>query len=207
MGAIDSGDRPQDRTDVARYMSMTSPTQIWNHVAVQLSTARQLTVSENARAFALMNMAIADAAVAVFEAKYHYNFWRPLTAVRSGDADGNSRTEPEPGWMSLINAPAYPSYPSGFGAFSNAARHALEQLFGRGPQAFTIAANPALPGMALSYTRLRHLTDDIADARVYGGIHFRFEQDEAENMGERIARYVVKHQLRRACPSDCDNDN
>jgi hypothetical protein len=196
IGAAQAPTRPQDRTDLARYMSMTSPTQIWNPVADQLSSTQRLTLSGRARMFALMNMAVADAAIALFEAKYHYNYWRPVTAIRAGDLDENPRTEGDPNFTSLITAPAYPSYPSGFGALSNAASSVLERLFGRGPQRFTLTPNPALPNMNLNYTRLRQLTDDIDDARVYGGIHFRFEQEAAEVLGQRVARYVTKHQLR-----------
>ena len=189
IGGAVGAERPADRTDIARYMAQTSPTQLFNDVAVQLSRTHRLTLSENARAFALMNMAVADASIALFEAKYFYNFWRPITAIRNGDLDGNSRTEPDGGFSSLINAPAYPSYPSGFGALCNAARYALEHVFGKGRHSVV------LPGNGLEYRNLRHLTDDVADARVYGGIHFRFEQDVAEVLGERVAQYVVKKQL------------
>ncbi len=204
MGGAFSPSRPEDRTAIARYMAMTSPTQIWNDIAVQFSKADNLTMSETARALALMNMAVADAAIAVFEAKYHYNYWRPVTAIRAGSNDGNPRTESDPGFTTLINAPAYPSYPSGFGAFSNAARHALELVFGRHRQPFALPANSNLPNMTLQYTKLRDLTDDIADARVYGGIHFRFEQDEAEIMGEDIARYIVARRMAPACAAMCE---
>ncbi|MGH9630549.1 MAG: vanadium-dependent haloperoxidase [Bryobacteraceae bacterium] len=204
MGDLYSTARPDDRTDLARYMSMTSPTQIWNHLAVQLSAAEGLTLPENARAFALMNMAVADASIALFEAKYFYEFWRPLTAIRAGDIDGNPRTEGNAGFTSLINAPAYPSYPSGFGSFSNAARYVLERLFGRGRHSIALAPNPAVPNMNLEYKKLRHVTDDIDDARVYGGIHFRFEQEEAEVQGERVARCILQRQLRPTCPGRCE---
>ena len=190
IGGVVSAERPQDRTDIARYMAQTSPTQLFNDVAVQLSRTHGLTLSENARTFALMNMAVADASIALFEAKYFYNFWRPLTAIRNGDLDRNARTEPDSGFISLVNAPAYPSYPSGFGALCNAARPVLEDVFGKGRHSIT------LPGTGLQYRNLRHLTDDVADARVYGGIHFRFEQDAAEVLGERVAQYVMKKQLR-----------
>ena len=205
VGGVFSTNRPEDRTDLARYMSMTSPTQIWNHLATQLSSASGLTLSENARAFALMNMAVADASIALFEAKYFYNFWRPLTAIRAGEMDGNPRTEGDAGFASLINAPAYPSYPSGFASFCNAARVVLEQLFGKGRHSLSLAPNPALPHMKAEYTKLRQVTDDIDDARVYGGIHFRFEQEEGELQGERVARYILQTQLLRpACTGRCE---
>jgi hypothetical protein len=197
--------RPQDRIDVARYAGATGPVQFWNPVAVQLSNAEQLTLPENARLFALMNMAIADAAIVAFEAKYFYNFWRPVTAIRSGDLDNNPRTERDPAFSSFIANPAYPAYPSGHGSLSNAARAALERFFGRGRHAVTLT-NPALPAMTLRYTNLRHITDDIADARIYSGIHFRFDQDAAEELGERVAAYVFRNNLGCARRGGCDAD-
>ena len=196
MGAVEAPGRSQQQSWLAQYMAMTSPTQIWNPVLAQLSAAEGMAVAEKARAFALMNMAIADAAIAVFDAKYHYNFWRPLTAIRGGELDENAKTESDAGFTSFIAAPPYPSYPSGYAAFSNAARGVLEALLGRGPQRFTIPAIAALPELNLEYTRVRQLTDDIDDARICGGIHFRFDQDAASDMGERIGRLVVKKQLR-----------
>jgi hypothetical protein len=197
--------RPQDRIDVARYAAMTSPTQIWNSVAVQLSNAERLSLAENARLFALLNMAVADASIAVFEAKYFYNLWRPVTAIRAGDLDGNSRTAPGSGYMPFIATPPYPAYPSGFGGLCNAARALLEEMFGRGRHTVTLT-NAALPNLTLRYTNLRHITDDAADARIYAGIHFRFDQDAAEVLGERVAAYVLKNNLQCARRGGCNGD-
>ncbi|HYP13026.1 MAG TPA: vanadium-dependent haloperoxidase, partial [Bryobacteraceae bacterium] len=196
--------RPQDRINVARYAAMTSPTQMWNDIAVQLSTAEKLTVSENARLFALLNMAIADAAIAVFEAKYVYNFWRPVTAIRAGDLDGNPGTEPDPNYNTFVNSPAYPAYPSGFGALANAGRSLLERMFGRGRHPVTLSL-PALSGVTLQYTNLRHITDDVSDARIYSGIHFRFDQEAAETLGERVAQFVLRNNLRCANRNACED--
>jgi hypothetical protein len=151
-------------------------------------------------------MAICDAGIAAFEAKYVYHFWRPVTAIRAGDLDRNPKTEVGPGFTPFIATPAYPSYPSGHGSLSNAARRVLERFFGRGRHTITLT-NPALPGVTLRYTNLRHITDDIADARVYAGIHFRFDQEEAEVLGERVAEYVMKHNLQISRPSRRDGEN
>ncbi len=196
--------RPQHRIDVVRYIAMTSPTQVWNSVAFQLSQANQLSLPENARLFALLNMSIADGAIAVFEAKYVYNLWRPVTAIRAGDLDGNPGTEPDPAYNTFIATPPYPSYPSGAGGLGNAGRSLLERIFGRGRQVVTLS-NPALPGVTLRYTNLRHITDDLADARIYGGIHFRFDQDASEVLGERVAAYVVRNNLRCARREACND--
>ena len=93
LGRIDSPFRPQDRTDVARFYAASSTVQVWNSAARQVSAAQGMTLSENARIFALLAMAMADASISVFETKYHYNFWRPVTAIRNGDLDGNKKTD------------------------------------------------------------------------------------------------------------------
>jgi hypothetical protein len=194
--------RPQDRINVVRIAAMTTPIQMWNSVADQLSVADGFSLSQNARLFALVNMTMADAAIAVFEAKYFYNFWRPLTAIRAGDIDGNPGTDADPNFNTFIVTPPYPDYPSGFGGLSNPARALLERIFGRGRHPVTLS-NPALQGVTLQYTKLRHLTDDIADARIYAGIHFRFAQEAAEKLGEGLAQYMLSTKLRCARQDEC----
>ena len=121
-------------------------------------------------------MAISDAAVATFETKYHYNFWRPETAIHDAALDGNDRTEPDCNFQPFVVTPCFPSYPSAHGTLSNAARDAMERIYGNVTFSITFST-PAVPGVTLTYTNLGQITDDIADARVYGGIHFRTDQD------------------------------
>ena len=122
LGRVDSPFRPQDRTDVARFYAATTPVQAWNPAARQASAAQGKTLSENARIFALLAMAICDGSIAVFDTKYYYNLWRPVTAIRAGDIDGNRKTDPDPTWLPLIATPAFPSYPSAHATLSGAAR-------------------------------------------------------------------------------------
>ncbi len=187
--------RPQDRTDVALFYAAVPPTQVWNLAALQV-TPVQGRLSENARAFALINMAISDALVSVFETKYVYAFWRPVTAIRAGDADGNPGTEPDTGWTPFIATPSFPGYPSAHASGSGAARKVAELLFGPVGHAITLS-HPAIAGVTLQYTSFRDITDDVDDARVYGGIHFRFDQEAGGLQGRRVGRYVVKQNLRR----------
>ncbi len=182
VGKSDSAFRPQDRTDVARFYAMTSPVGTWNPAARQVSSVQGLTLSENARLFALLGMAMADGAIASFDTKYHYKLWRPQTAIRNGDIDGNRRTDPDPDWLPLITTPAFPSYASAHATLSGAARAVLERELGKDGHAI-ILANPALPGVILNYTAWDKITDDIDDARVYGGIHFRFDQEAVRSSG------------------------
>ena len=195
LGRVDSGDRPQSRTDVARFFAAASAAYAWNTALQQVSLAARRSLSQNSRAFALLNMAISDALVASIETKYHYVFWRPVTAIHAGDTDGNPLTDVDAGWTPLITTPSFPSYPSAHASASYAARRIAESLFGR-HQAFTLT-HAGLPGVTLMYTSFADLTADIDDARVYGGIHFRFDQEAGAIQGEWVGRYVHQHQLRR----------
>ena len=141
-------------------------------------------------------MAISDALVSVMETKYHYVFWRPITAIRAGDSDDNPRTEPDPVWTPFIVTPCFPSYPSAHASASNAARTIAERIFGSGPHDITLS-HPAVPDVILHYTRFQQITDDIDDARVYGGIHFRFDQEVGGRLGRRVGSYVYRNNLRR----------
>lgn len=196
VGAVDSIGRPQDRTDVARFFAAASPAHVWNSVAQQVSAARGLSLSENAQTFALLNMAISDASVSVFETKYFYIFWRPVTAIGAGDTDGNPHTDPDAAWTPFITTPPFPGYPSAHASASNAGRRIAEIVFGKRDHAFTLS-HPAIPEVTLHYTTFGDLTDDIDDARVYGGIHFRFDQEAGARQGRRVGAYVYAHNLRR----------
>jgi hypothetical protein len=194
VGDINSTERPADRTDVARFYALVSPVLTFNPAASQVATARGSSLSENAHTFALLNMAISDAAVSVFDTKYHYTFWRPETAIRAGGIDGNPKTDPDSGFVPLITTPCFPSYPSAHGTLSNSARAVLERIFGSGRQSITLSTS-ALPGVILHYTKFKDITADISDARVYGGIHFRFDQEAGSRQGRQVGKYVYEHNL------------
>ena len=188
---------------MARFYAMSSPSFVFNLAARQVATAEGSSLSENARALALLNMASNDSLVASFWTKYHYNVWRPETAIHEGDLDGNRKTDADPSFTPYILTPCFPSYPSNHGSGSNSAAEVLRRVYGAGGHDITIA-NPAVPGLTFHYTRFSQITDDISDARVYGGIHYRFDQDAGADLGRDVATYVYKHNLRRA--EDCDDD-
>jgi hypothetical protein len=206
VGRFDSPFRPQDRTDVALFYAATTPVQTFNPAARQVSAAQGKTLSENARIFALLAMAVADASIAVFDTKYTYNRWRPVTAIWGADLDGNKRTTPDPTWLPLIATPAFPSYASAHGTLSGAARAVLERAFGKDGQDITLT-NPGLPGIVLNYTAWGQITDDIADARVYGGIHFRYDQDAGAHQGQQVGKYILRNYLRSARGNDHFGDD
>jgi hypothetical protein len=139
-------------------------------------------------------MAINDSLVASFLNKYHYNFWRPETAIRAGDTDGNSKTHADPSFLPFITTPCFPSYPSNHGSGSNGAAEVLRRLYGEGGHSITLS-NPAVTAITLHYSRFKQITDDVSDARVYGGIHFRFDQEAGERLGRAVATSVYKNNL------------
>jgi len=187
LGRNTSTERSQERSDNVRFYAATSPAYIMNMAARQIAAAQGRSVAENARALALINMAISDAAVASFATKYHYKTWRPETAIHYADGDMT--------WVPLIPAPCFPSYASNHASLSSGGAEVLRRLYGEGEHTITIT-NPAFPSMTYHYTEFKQILNDISDARVLGGIHFRFDQDAGERLGRAVGTAVYKGNLR-----------
>jgi hypothetical protein len=196
VGSVDSVFRPQDRANVARFYAATAPVPVWNAAASQVAVEQSRSISESARVFALVNMAISDAQASVFETKYHYRLWRPETAIRAGDTDGNLLTRGDLAFMPFVPTPCFPSYASAHGSSSGAAREVLERVFGPRHHSITLS-NPTIADVVLQYGTFRQITSDIDDARVYGGIHFRFDQEAGAKLGRQVGAYVHRNSLRR----------
>ena len=193
--SANSTERPQDRANVVLYYAASTPTQVFNQAARQVVAQEGWhSLSENARAFALINMALSDGAVTTFFNKYHYNFWRPETAIHAGDTDGNRKTDADPNWVPFIAAPCFPSYPSAHGTLSGAGAEVMRRLYGEAGHAITLS-NPAVPTIVLHYGSFKQITDDISDARVYGGIHFRTDQDAGARLGRAVGTDSLQEQL------------
>ncbi|MGC2418574.1 MAG: vanadium-dependent haloperoxidase [Candidatus Acidiferrales bacterium] len=203
VGSIDSTERPQDRANVAHFYAASSPTQVFNQAVQQVAQERWRSLSENARALAVVNIAMNDSLVASFFNKYHYNFWRPETAIHAGDTDGNPKTNADPSFAPFITTPCFPSYPSNHGSAANGAAEILRRIYGEGGHFITLS-NPAVPNIVLQYTTFKQITDDISDARVYGGIHFRTDQDAGARLGKATGKAVYKKNLR---PMHDDDDD
>ena len=201
VGSLNSTERPQDRANVALFYAASSPTQVFNQALQQVAQERWHSLSENARALAVVNMAMNDSLVASFLNKYHYNFWRPETAIHAGDTDGNPKTQADPSFVPFVATPCFPSYPSNHGSAANGAAVILKHIYGEGGHFITLS-NPAVPDIVLQYTTFKQITDDISDARVYGGIHFRTDQIAGERLGRAIGKAVYKHNLRRVHDDD-----
>ncbi len=195
VGNISSTDRPDDRSAVATYYASSSPTHVFNQIARQVAQEKGGSIAQNARALALINMAINDSLVASMMNKYHYNLWRPETAIPSGEVDGNAKTEADGAYAPFIVTPCFPSYPSNHGSGSGGGAEVLRRLYGESGHSFTLS-NPAVPNIVLEYSSFNQVVDDISDARVFGGIHFRFDQVAGARLGREVGTAVYKGNLR-----------
>jgi hypothetical protein len=206
VGASASAARPEDIADLVRLYAASSPSFVASMATRQIAEQKGTSLSENARALALINMGASDALVASFMNKYHYNFWRPETGIRTGVSDGNGKTDGESAFATFIPTPCFPSYPSNHASGTNGGLEVMRRLFGAAGHHMTIANNvPALGSLPAttitkSYTQLKEIADDVDDARVYGGIHWRFDQDAGSDLGRAIATEVVKNNLRPVHP-------
>ena len=195
LGSMTSLTRTPEQTEIARFW-LAPPTAIWNGVARQLIQAHALDLSATARALALMYLASADASIACWEAKYTFNFWRPITAIQNGDADANPRTEADPAWTPLFPTPQHPEYLSGHSTNSSAMATVLKLLFGDEPGVSIVAISPTNPGFERHWATLSDGVEEVIDARIYAGIHYRTSDEDGAAVGRKVARFVVNHALR-----------
>jgi PAP2 superfamily len=192
IGSATSAIRTQAQTALARFWIATAP-QNWNPLARQLSRARHLTLSENARAFALLNLACADAFIAAWDAKFTFGQWRPVSAIRRADEDGNPETAPDPSWTPLLMTPPFPDYIAGHTAYAGAAAAVLEHLFGRRPGIALTITSPSAPGVVEIYATFEEIAESVVDARVWGGVHWRTSSERGKEVGRRVGQYVIDH--------------
>lgn len=198
IGDINSTTRTADQTAIARFWAdgpgTVTPPGHWNVIARELALARGLTVVENARLFALLNIAEADAAICSWDAKYADNFWRPVTAIRAADTDGNPATEADPAWTPLLVTPPFPECTSGHSTFSGAAATVLARYFGSDGIAFSTTSED-LPGMTRSFGSFWEAAQEAGMSRIYGGIHFMSGNSLGLLSGARLGAYVMENFL------------
>jgi hypothetical protein len=206
VGASGSAARPPDRADVVRLYAGTSPNFALSMATRQIAAAKGLSRSENARALALIMMGINDSLIASFYNKYHYNLWRPETGIRNGVSDDNGKTEGDASFATFIATPCFPSYPSNHASGTNGGLEVMRRLFGAAGHDITISNNvPALGSLPATmitkhYTKFKDIADDVDDARVYGGIHWRFDQVAGNDLGRAVGTEVAKNHLRPMHP-------
>jgi hypothetical protein len=186
--------RSAEQTDIARFWFVTGP-QAWNPIVRQLTAIKKLDIVDSARLFALVAITTDDAFIAVFEAKYHYNFWRPVTAIRNADLSNNPATLRDPSWLPLGDTPMHPEYPCAHCITSTAAATVLQSVFGNEIPEVSMTSATA-PGITRRWTRLQDYADEVAMARIYAGFHYRFSNAAAHDMGRKIAQLAVQTQLR-----------
>jgi hypothetical protein len=168
----------------------------WNRIARTVASGRKLDLADSARLLALVNVALSDAYVAGWDAKYHYDFWRPHTAIRAAESDGNPATEADTGWSSAEITPPVQDYPSTHSALGDAAAEVLARLLGDATP-FTVGSSTAPEeSPTRSFESFTAAADENADSRVRGGLHFRFSCEEGQKLGRQIGRYAVETQLR-----------
>ena len=194
MGAKTGAGRTAEQTDIARLWELTGPG-LHNQTARQLAATKNLDALDNARLFALYAMAMADSYIAVFDAKYTYNFWRPVTAIRNGDSDGNDATERDPAWEPFIATPMHPEYPCAHCINSAAGAAVLEAFFGDAVSPFSLTS-PTVPGVTRRFSRLSDYVSESIDARVYDGVHYRTSGEVGAAMGRKIGEYTVQNYLK-----------
>jgi len=203
IGSVNSAIRTADQTKVAQlWAGVNTPTNflfVWNNVARTVSSSHGISTVEKARLFALTNMALHDALQTTFASKFVYGLWRPVTAIRRADEDGNASTTADPSWTSLIVNPPYPSYAGNNAAIGTSQSTILTLFFGRDDIGFQHTWEGA-GGATRSYAGFSAMADEEARARVYGGIHFTFDNVAGQSVGRNVANYIFANVMR---PRQC----
>jgi hypothetical protein len=183
--------RTAQQTETALFW--TSPLLAYQPLMRQLVTAKQMGVVDSARFMALEALALNDAIIAVLDAKYHYNFWRPITAIRNGDIDGNPATESDATWQPLANTPMHPEYPCSHCIQSGSVAAVVKAVLGGVDIPEVALTSPATPGVIHRWTNMAAFTEEVANARIWAGFHYRFSTRAGTDMGYQIGEYVVKN--------------
>jgi hypothetical protein len=201
LGSVDSAARSAEQTEIALCGAEPS-LPMWNRVARSVSALRQTGRVENARLFALLNLAMVDATIACWDSKYTYRFWRPVTAIPLADTDGNDETEADPAWTPLRPTPLHPEYPSAHACVSNAAAKVLTSFFGT-HTAFSTATSTCPTGVVRSYDSFRALADEVGDSRIYIGFHFRSSIRDGAKLGRHVGHWTFHRFLQPVEDAEC----
>ena len=192
LGSANSTERTLDQTNAARYWAENPPA-TWSRIFRTLSAQEGLSIVDNARLYGMLYPTAADALISVWDDKAYTSFWRPITAIREADTDGNPRTEKVDGWLPLIPTPPYTEHPSGHSAFSGSIVETLKDFFGTDKIGWTDTNNG---GFTRSFTRFSDAADEVVEARVWSGIHFHNADEQGATMGREIERYAQAHYFR-----------
>jgi membrane-associated phospholipid phosphatase len=204
LGGRDSKARTADQTQIAYFWAdgagTVTPPGHWNQLAQAVARQRGNTLAENARLFALLNVSLADAGILCWVIKFTHGFWRPVTAITQADEDGNPDTDPDPDWLPLLETPPFPAYTSGHSTFSGAAAAVLAHCFGTDHVAFE-ATSEGTPGVRRSYRGFWAAAEEAGQSRIYGGIHWQFDNMDGLAIGRHLGEYVCRNFLQPQGPT------
>jgi hypothetical protein len=191
VGGKASTQRTPEQTAIAKFWEATAPAVYWP-VARSVAGMPGRDVTDNARLFAVAAMAMDDGLIAVFDAKYTYNLWRPVTAIRNGDLDGNNATDRDPGWTPFIETPLHPEYPCAHCIVSASLGAVLAAEIGSGPTPRLSSSSSTAGGAVRTWTSVDEFTKEVADARIYDGVHYRTSTEVGSAMGKKIGELTAK---------------
>jgi membrane-associated phospholipid phosphatase len=199
MGSFTSATRTADQTEAALFWQgiatpSSTPAGMWNEIAQEVAVAQTNSLVQNSRLFALLDLAEGDFGVATMDGKYAYNFWRPVTAIRAADTDGNPDTEADPSWTPLMATPNHPSYPAAHSTLSTACATVLASFFGTDAVSFSLSWE-GLPGVSRSFDSFSAAAQEAGQARMWAGFHWTFDVATGEALGQAIGTYVVQNFL------------
>ncbi|WP_395701531.1 vanadium-dependent haloperoxidase [Aquabacterium sp.] len=194
LGSRSSSQRTPEQLEVARFWEYSLPA-IYHGVLQSVAQQPGRSLAANARLYAAAAQAMDDALVAVFDAKYTYNFWRPVTAIRNGDADGNDATTRDAGWSPLIDTPMHPEYPSAHSILAAAVGEVLKAEVGSEPMPLLATSSPSAKGATRQWRSVDDFVREVGNARVWEGVHYRFSTEVGQAMGRRIGEIAAQRLL------------
>ena len=192
LGELNSAARTEDETAIARFWGAAPVWVVWNQVADQAAVSFGNTIEQNARMLALLDTTLADSAIALYDAKYTYHRWRPITAITATD-QGDPSTMTDPAWVPFANTANDPGYPGAHAAFSQAAASVLQDVFGT--DAFSFSLSNATVGVTRTFTSFTAASAEAFASRIFAGQHFRYDEDAGQTLGARVAGFVVDQAL------------
>jgi PAP2 superfamily len=194
LGRLTSTIRSADQTAIGKFWGAAPVQNVWNQIAEMAGVSFHNTLAENARMFALLDASLADGVIALYDAKYAYHRWRPVTAIETADT-GNPNALSDPSWVPLASTAPDPSYPGAHAEISEAAATALRDFFGTDRFDFSLS-NPNLPGVVRSFGSFSEAADEASASRIFAGQHFRYDEDAGQALGGQVGDFVVDNALR-----------
>lgn len=191
LGALRGSTRTAEQTAIARYWEATAPA-VYFSVLRSVAELPNRQTLDNARLFAGVAQAMDEALIAVFDAKYHYGFWRPITAIRNGDIDGNELTERDGSWLPFVMTPSHPEYPCAHCALAGAVGTVIRAEVGTGPVPVLKGQSPTAPGVPRSWETIEAFVQEVSEARIYDGVHYRNSTEVGTALGVAVGEFVAK---------------